>query len=722
MPHFLKNYIVIFCMATCCSMAWASTAEIEEIVVTATKRTQSLQDLAGSISALDDAQIRLRGVSTTEDLIQNIPGMTFQRRAGNNFINIRGIGLSLPQGFADPSVGTHVDGVYLSRTSMGSLQMIDLERVEVLRGPQGTLYGRNSTGGIINFISKKPSEEFEGSLSVGAGSWDKVTADGHISGPITDKLFARLSATYSDHNGYYDTVAPRSGKLADESHESFRAMLRYLPTENLTIDLSVSHEQEEYHQIGQRIDLDNVPGAIVFLGPTGITTDEPFTVAQQEPFPHAEKETTMASLTASWDVSDDLVFKSITAYVYHERLDWNNSAGYTVPHLTIGTPEIPRFDDSEAISQEFNLIGTSLDNRLDWTVGLYYFTEDYKPRTPAFVPIFAVEIDQRYHEEVEAMAAFVDLTYHLTDNFRVNAGVRQSRDEKDFQQTVNIGITDPTTAFSLCGPNSFLDDGKESFTWNSTSPKVRLEWDASENHLLYVQWQEGFKTGGVNVGACGDTYEPEEITAYEAGFKSTLLDGAMTLNGSFYIYDYKNHQAQIFPSALTNDVVNLSAADVQGLEVELVWNATENSRIDASVTYNDSEISKSVLSANPLTGQIGDLKGNPLPYVADMTFAIGANLFFDTDVGNFTARAEFRYSDEVQWSIFDNEPELADDYTVGNIYLSYLSPSEAYEARAFVRNVTDELYVESLSISSLLGLNGQYARPRHFGVELRYNF
>ena len=727
MPHFLKNYIVIFCMATCCSMAWASTAEIEEIVVTATKRAQSLQDVAGSISALDESQIKLRGVTSTEDLVQNIPGLTFQRRAGNNFINIRGVGLSLPQGFADPSIGTHVDGVYLSRTSMGSLQMIDLERAEVLRGPQGTLYGRNSTGGVINFISKKPTEEFEGSFSVGAGSWDRVTADGYIAGPLTDKLLGRLSVTYSDHDGYYDTVAPRSGKLADEHHVSFRAMLRYLPTENLTIDLSVSHEKEEFHQIFQNLDLDNWPGTIVvFVPPGAMTTDEPLTSSQQEPYPANDKETTMASLTANWDVSDDLTFKSITAYIDHERVGWGNSAPYTPvpePLLAIGRPDIPRVDESKFFSQEFNLIGTSLDDKLDWTVGLYYLTEDFEPFLPAFIPIFAIDIAQSYQEDVEAMAVFVDLTYQLADNFRVNAGIRQSRDEKDFEHTLIFGFTDPATAFIACGPNSFVDDGKHSFKWDSTSPKLRFEWDASENHLLYVQWQEGFKTGGLNQGQCGDTFEPEEITAYEAGFKSTLLDGAMTFNGSFYRYDYKNHQAQIFPGGLTNEVVNLSNADVQGAEVELVWGATENLRIDGSVAFNDSEITSSVLSGNPATGgAIEDLKGNPLPFVPDMTFAIGANLFVDTDVGIFTARAEVKYIDEIQWSIFNNEAESTDDYTVGNIYLSYLSPSEAYEARAYVRNVTDEEYFESRAISGLNGLKGQYARPRHYGVELRYNF
>ena len=199
MPHFLKNYIVTFCMATCCSMASASTAVIEEIVVTATKRAQSLQDVAGSISALDETQIKLRGVATAEDVIQQVPGMAYRQIGGHHFVYIRGVGVSVAAGYGDPSVATHVDGVFLSRMSMGSLQMIDLDRVEVLRGPQGTLYGRNSTGGVINFISKKPTEEIEGSFSVGAGSWDKVTANGYISGPITDKLLGRLSASYSDH-------------------------------------------------------------------------------------------------------------------------------------------------------------------------------------------------------------------------------------------------------------------------------------------------------------------------------------------------------------------------------------------------------------------------------------------------------------------------------------------------------------------------------------------
>ena len=156
--------------------------------------------------------------------------------------------------------------------------------------------------------------------------------------------------------------------------------------------------------------------------------------------------------------------------------------------------------------------------------------------------------------------------------------------------------------------------------------------------------------------------------------------------------------------------------------MELAWNATENLRIDASVAYNDNRVSKSVPTVNPVTGQVEDLKGKTVPRVPDWTFAFGANLFFDTDAGNFIARAEVRYSDEVQWGLFDNPEELADEYTVGNIYLSYSSPSAAYEVRAFVKNVTDEEYFDTLTYSSLLGLQGRYARPRHYGVELRYNF
>ena len=720
MPHFLKNYIVVFCMATCCSMAWASTAEIEEIVVTATKRTQSLQDVAGSISALEDTQIKLRGVANTEDLIAYVPGANFTKGAGNTFVSIRGVGVSLGQGFADPSVATHIDGVFLARTNMGSLQMIDLERAEVLRGPQGTLYGRNATGGVINFITKKPTEEFEGSFSVGAGSWDKVTADGYISGPITDKLLGRLSASYSDHDGYYDTVAPRSGHIADERHESFRAMLRYLPTENLTIDLSVSYEEEEYHDISQVVDLD-VFALISLFFPPEFTTDEPFTSTQQEPYPHSEKESSMASLIANWDISDDLTFKSITAYVDHENPGINDADGYLGESLTVGSLEYPRFDKVNTFSQEFNLIGTSLDDKLDWTLGFFYFTENHKPRTTAFIPIFDVEIDQFYSADSEAMAAFVDLTYHVTDNFRINAGLRESRDERDFQQRYTLNFT--TNPFEVCGPTSPIADGKSSFDWDSTSPKLRFEWDAGENHLLYAQWQEGFKTGGINIGECGDTYEPEEISAYEVGFKSTLLDGAMTLNGSYYIYDYENHQAQLFPGGPTLAlVVNLAGADIQGFDLELVWHASENFRIDGSVAHNDNEISETTFTTNPATGVVEDLKGNAVPHAPEWTAAVGANLFIDTDAGNFTARAEVRYSDEVQHGLFDSPNELADEYTVGNIYLSYSSPSAAYEVRAFVRNVTDKEYLEDVGVSSLLGMRGSYARPRHFGVELRYNF
>lgn len=767
---------------------------IEEVIVTAQKRAQSLQDVAGSISAFGASQIEKRGITEVEDLFQAVPGLNYSEQSGSTLITIRGIGLSIETGAGEPGVATHVDGVYQPRSSMDSMGNAELERVEVLRGPQGTLYGRNSTGGVVNFITKKPTESFEGSVKVGYGSWNKKSVGGYVSGPLVGEvLLGRLSASHSKHDGYVRNLAPGDSRLGDEESTGVRGALRWLPTDSLKVDLSASFQSQHHDPLQQLLDLDQ-PSALspLFGGIPGliapvISSDAPNVTFQNDPFPRGEKETTAATLTVEWDVSDAVLFRSITGYGDHETGPDLFDSGSNTPTISVGNPEFPRLTSSEYVTQEFNLSGSAFDDDLQWILGAYYFQEDYTQSLPAsvsnlFAPVFGLliapglaqnVIGQDLEEDTESVAAFVDVTYSVSDTFRVNVGLRQNHDTKDTVQflpnvvtnitgqiglptsidVINAGVTTTIApgeraVVATCAGIEGADLGRNTLREDSTSPKLRFEWDATDELLLFAQWQEGFKSGGANASGCDDLFEPEEIVAYEIGFKSTLLEGALTFNGSFYRYDYDNLQVfNLDETGTSAFIANVTESEVTGGELELNWVATDSISIDASLSFSDSEITKADAlfdtvtllnnlnlislqdvfnlatgNLNPIESATIPLEGNPIPRNPELTWSLGINYDYDSDIGGIGLRGEVYFTDDTHFRFFGNPEDIAPSYTVYNFYLTYTTPSGFTRAKFFAKNFSDEEYLYNQYHALTVGAVGIYAPPRHFGIELTHDF
>lgn len=747
---------------------------IEEIVVTAQKRTESLQDVAGSISALGKNQIDMRGVTDIEDIYQSIPGLNYMYESGANLITIRGIGLFVDSGYNEPGVASHIDGIYQARATLPGVQTIDLERVEVLRGPQGTLYGRNATGGVVNFITAKPTEEFEGSFNVGFGDWDKVTASGYISGPIVqNKLLGRVSVSYSDHDGFIDNhVAGADSELGDEKIENIRAALRFLPSDNVTIDLSYNNSEIEYDQFQPRIDASDAttpqltPPALGGVPAGAFIPAGPNETAQGPGFRGATQETESAALSIEWDINENLTFKSLTGYADHMdgpasyvSNTYIDAAGNPVfLSAAIGQPDDPRIVESDSWSQEFNLIGNY--ENWQWTVGFYHFEEDYFQTIPVYFldlgPILGagafgpgISFDQftlATTKDITSQAVFADVTYSISDTFRINAGLRYGEDEKETEQTQSItlgnntpidlgflfglppGIWGPGSQFSIPACGAALGNGESDQDWDSTSPKLRFEWDAGDNFLVYAQWQEGFKGGGVNDGECDDRFDPEEITSYEVGFKSTLLDGTMILNGAVFVYDYEDLQvATLNEQGTSSIIVNIPGVDVVGGELEMLWNISDVVSTDIAVAISNGETSKTLIvgdTRRQIEGQpfILDIDGNTMPRNPEFTASLGVNLDFETDIGGLSFRGEIYHSDETQFRMFDNDADTGDSYTVANLYATLTTLDDKFTVRGYVKNVTDEEYLYNILHSSAAGGGGRWAPPRHWGIEATYRF
>lgn len=723
-----------------CGLAAAGMAQgvLEEIIVTAQKREESLQDLAASITAFNSAAIEERRLGDMANLAMATPGVSYRENANSAQVSIRGVGLLVVNGVAEANVATHVDGVFQPRTSASTLQMEDMERIEILRGPQGTLYGRNATGGTINYVSAKPTDEFEGSVTAGFGDYDWKKFSGYVSGPlIDDSVSGRLSAYYDERDGYYDNIFLDRDTFGSES-KGVRGAISWTPTDNLSVDLSARHDEQENDGGAVQALLRGTNPIVDGLEASGqipvgsVIQDLDSHETAAELFGSSEKETNAFVAEINYDLNDNISIKSLTGYTDHEFEDLIDGDGTNLGIVNVGnaSKNERRHAESQAFSQEFNFSGATFDDRLNWLVGLYYFTEDHDFMSPIEFPDPAVQVilgqgvallsqeQGPFEEETESKAVFADVTYAMTDDVRLGLGVRYTEDTKDFTQTsmVELDLGVPITVVSC-------EDLEINQEFDHTNYRVRAEWDVANDAMVYAQWQDGFKDGGLNVSVCNDTFPEEEIDAWEVGAKTSWLEGKLVLNLSAFYYGYDNLQILKFENAVDIAVEPVPESTIQGAEIELLAGIADNWVLDVGVALLDAEIDEfeAFDASNPQLG-VQDLSGNGLPQTPDHTINVGLEYGLDTDIGSFQLRGEVFYSDSFNFSTFDNSYEAQDDYTVLNLYANYTNPSDSYMLRAFVRNATDEEYYNFLINAATTGVAGDYAPPRTYGVELNYRF
>ncbi len=747
------------CLVLCSSIVAAEEQAIEEIIVTAQKRSESVQEVAAAVSALGKNQIEDRGITTVADLQTSIPGLNYSENAGASMVTIRGIGMQVENGNAEPGVATHVDGFFLPRASMATLELLDLERIEVLRGPQGTLYGRNATGGVINYISAKPTQEFTGEITVGGGDWGATKMNGFVSGALVeDRLLGRLSASYSDHNGYLKNVGTGDRELGDDKQNTVRGALRWLPSDAVTVDLSISYQEQETSAVEQALEFNpestfSIDGLITLPDDR---PDSPHTVNQSAVDPRRDKETTLTGLTFDWAINETASFKSITGYIDHTEGPQIFAAdGTTAQGVLIGIDGDPRIQESESLTQEFNLSGAGLNDRLDWVLGAYYFDEEFTSETPIYLAgLFASggffgegpDINRtNVVEETESLAFFADVTYQLSDDWRINFGLRHSEDDKNTSQFGDFTINSPTLfalGFIPADPLviPLCPDVETSQSWSSTDPKARLEWNASETVLFYAQYQEAYKSGGISFSTCAGEYEPEEIQSWEAALKMTLLDGSMILNLTAFNYDYENQQSFVTPAGGVGAIIlNTDESRMRGVEVEWQWRVNDAFSIDTAIAYNDSEIEKAGLlldSVAQINAELAgatrmdavalgvvDIEGNPTQRAPELTASLGLNVDVPlSEAGDLTLRGEWYHQSETQYRLYDNDTDEGDAYNLINLYATYTTPSNNIAVRGFVKNATDEEYIIQIVHATSIGSIGNYGLPRHWGVEVSYRF
>jgi len=699
--------------------AAAATTPLEEVVVTAQKREESLQDVNVAVTALRDEQLARQQITNIQDLQMLVPSVS----AGHDFafpkLFVRGIGLSSSFTGVDPSVALHVDGAYVSQSTVQLGSFFDLDRIEVLRGPQGTLYGRNATGGSFNLITRKPTEEFEGYARVTAGNYELVRLEGALGGPITDKILGRIAFWSDNRNGYGENIVS-DDDIDDSGKQAVRGHLQFNLTENIDLLLSAEWFNVNDSGLGMKFRRESFPDSPAFPFPGAGGTAPGIRDIASEINHTNDRNTWSITGTLNVRLNENFQLKSITNYrdvetFLRQDLDFSSNINDDGQTLNI---------TSEQFSEELQLIYDG--DRLHGLVAVYYFTEELfgsnRIHFADHIPTGRTVLDLRGDVDIEAAAVFGNLTYDLTDQISLNAGGRYSYEKRTgvHQQFVNF-VPPPVVV-----PDPPFENGG---SFNDFTPSLGIEWRPMDDILLFFTYSEGFKSGVIQTGQLIPIVDPETIDNYEFGFKSTLLDQRLRLNVSGFFYDFSDLQVsrtQPVPGGGFETLFeNAASAEGHGVEVESTWLVTENFTLGGFVSYLNAEFTE-FETDNPLDigVNIQSLAGNSLRQSPEWSGTVRGQYEFNlANGGTISLGADVAYKDEQFFTEFNDDIAGADAYTLFNADIRYTSPSEKITFQVWGKNITDEVVTSGgFVISTGRVIARTLLPPATYGVTVGYNF
>lgn len=765
LPSGTLRCAVLALLAMCaCTVASAQTTDearmtIEEVIVTAERREANLQDVPISLTSFSASDLDALQVRDLGDLQSLVPNLSIHVGDANNaVVYIRGVGQIDSIAFFEPGVGVYLDDVYLGRAQGAFLDVLDVERIEVLRGPQGTLYGRNTVGGAVKYVSAAPTEEFSANVSATLGNYSRADYKASISGPLVeDTLYGRLTVAQLTRDGY-------SGNLFDGQDDGdrdtfyTRGVLNFKVSDNFSIQLAADYTDSDP-------DRSRTPSKVT---PITILTVDPFTFglsfatfpADSDPFvvnadfnTVEQTETKGANLNLVWDISAALTFKSISSYrklEYGTELDLDGT-----PVNAFG---IFYFNNQEQWTQELQL--AYQDSRISAVGGLYYFNEQGTTFDGGVFSNFLIALSGDSKFETDSYAAFGQLDYNFTDRLTGIFGVRYTDEEKaysrraeDFDLTALAGIRfDPDTfAVSYANPG-LLNPGSSDLAldggigvprvganprpadFDNVSFKGGLKYQISDAAQIYATVAEGFKSGGFN-GRVADgqlePYDEETLTSYEAGIKSQWLDNRLRTNAAMFYTDYNDLQVSSFTASadgLTFIPVftNAGAATIQGAELEVTAVMTDRLTVTANVGYLDAQYDEFLAQPDPVTGQVVDVS-DEREIVNSPEWDTFLGLAYAIPLaarGSVTLLANWAYRSKTYLEVNSSENLAQGAYSLYDASLIYDSPDGHWRVILGGKNLADKEYrTHAFDLSAFPGVElGYYNPPRTYSLTAAYRF
>lgn len=718
----------------------ADTGQIEEVLVSARRRgDERLQDVPVAVSVLSDEVLRKAGITDLSEVASRTPSFTFGQQIGNQQeVVIRGIGtLRLTGSAAEPSVGLFIDEVYVGRRGTATPPLFDLERVEVVRGPQGTLYGKNVVGGAVNLLTARPSNETSARVAVSYGQFDVLggrsiwEGSAYATGALSDSVAARAAVYYRKHDGYSQNTL-LDERLDDQDNYAVRGSLLFQPSDALDIHVVADFSHNESHGQSRRaVDDPTVPGLGTVVA-SGLLSDN------------------VRESDAPWTQWEDQDTAGLTA-----RFDYRLGGGHTLTYLSavrygdfngryslVGTRSPPSLTDA-ANGQREKYVGITQDLRLSsagegalrWVAGLYFLREDTdiidNSIATSFLSVLGpgsvgdiLDGEFIYDQEniTKSSAVYGELIWAMSEALSLTVGGRYTYDDKDYRnrsECLDYGAQ-PDFIFCVAPLGAEFWDIRTSKSWSEFTPKVSLDWHASDDALLYVSAARGFKGGGWQ-GKPGTEaaallpYDPEIAWTYEAGAKTRWADGRVLANIAVFHTSFDDLQVeQLDDAGLSLIIDNAASARIDGVELELQLRPVPALQLWLSGSYLDSEYRDFIDSAG------NDLSGNRPARTPELRFTGGADytLTINSDL-SLDTRVEYQWQDDMPWLVENTVFE--DSYGLLDARVALQAREAQWEVALFGKNLTDELY--RLDAIPFLGdVFSRFGAPRSYGVQFTKSF
>lgn len=678
--------------------------QLDGIVVTAQRRGQSLQDVPIAVTAITSEDLAAQGLTTSTSLEAAVPSLTMPQSGTVATPFLRGIGSQSANPNDEPSVATYIDGIYVASPLGNMYSFNNIERIEVLKGPQGTLFGRNATGGVIQLVTRDPEHDFWGTAEVGYGNYDTSMGSAYITGGITENLAADLSVFYRNQSEGFGINIETGNETHKERQSSLRSKWLYTPTESTELRLSLDYTSLNDTAIEKAI----LPGFIARDGSTypgrhNINSDiDP------------SQNLTSKGASVRWDQDLGLA-RLVSISAYREVEGWYN---FDIDITPLQFASAAHDQSARNFSQEVQLLSQE-GSVLDWIVGVYYFDAKYAYAPQRISGIAMGGPDQFSdlfsEQSTESYSIYGQGTYGLSDRLNATLGVRYTSE----QQEVSAHRVSSSGQVGAIGSQRTKVDEP---TWRTS-----LDYKLGDRSTIYASYTRGMKSGGFNLVVPSDAaYDPEILDAYEIGVKNEFLDRRLRLNASAFYYDYKDIQLQL-STGLTSHTANAAAAEIKGADVEFTASVTGNLTISGGFGWLDSKYTDYANAPTytypgnraPGTLVVIDATGNRTNFAPKRTANLVARYAIPTNIGEFSLNGS-AYHNSGYYVSPSNETAI-DAHTLVNASLDWRSPDQAYGLRLWVNNLTDRNYFDAL-IESAQGPNGKEVNPRMYGVSFMYNF
>ena len=729
-------------------VAGVHAAEIEEVLVTARRREESLQETPLSILAFSAAALDKQNATNIADLNHKLPnvfaGAGGGFGTGNANFSIRGIGADRNAINQESATALYIDDAYLSRSDGALLHVLDVERIEVLRGPQGTLFGRNATAGAIRYITKKPTDENEASVRLTAGTDSRLDGRLIANWAFAENAALRFTVASLNQDGFQKNAIGQD--LGDTDTDLVRAHLRWNPGDTVEVLASVDHTSSRGNG-GANSLLGVNPAALIIglaAGPAGgfldPTQDIVGSTTRSSSITRAfrDSDNTGASLTVDWKMTDTVSLKSVTTYRefdIHAQFDFDSAAAILLENINTNR-------DAEMYSQEFQVAGST--EQTDWLVGAFFYDEEANDRRNQATlgvqgsPGGTIRINNPH--EIQSTALFGQGTFRVSDRFAITAGLRWTEDEKEVIASELLANGEPvmflpTDVNGNSGPLVI----RGSDDWSALSGRVSFEFAPRDDIFLFASYARGFRAGALNdrpranfdIATQADpsvnygisAVSPEEMDVFELGFRSDLLDNRMRLNITAFYQDLKDfqiaRQIDVGGTGTITLLENAAGSEAYGLEAEFQYVPTDNFSIDANIGLLRTEISE----VDPgVALRVGDDLGN----APELTYNLGFDYSIDLERGaRLGFRVDYAWVDDFYSNPGTDLQFPLDSYGLLDANILYTPASDRWDLAIYGKNLTDEQYfTQALNFQTIvLGYaQGTPGRDREAGVKINFHF